>query len=199
MEIHHHSRPGNRWTHYAWEFIMLFLAVFCGFLAENIREHTVDHKRARQFASSLLNDLQEDSSALEIAIEAGRHKIAAIDSLVEQIERPRKEWQDTLIYRYEGLSGRVRPFVNNSGTYDQMKSSGSLRYFDKTLSDLLNQYAVQASKTKAREDIQNDYAVRMLNPFILNVIDARPLIRMQDNKPPGHPLVFRKYDNETIA
>jgi hypothetical protein len=47
MEVHHHSQipapethaQGSKWTHYFWEFLMLFLAVFCGFLAENIREH----------------------------------------------------------------------------------------------------------------------------------------------------------------
>jgi hypothetical protein len=31
----HTSR--KKWTHYFWEFLMLFLAVFCGFLAENLR------------------------------------------------------------------------------------------------------------------------------------------------------------------
>ena len=52
MEIHHHAhgsdpdsstssghRGRKKWTHYFWEFLMLFLAVFCGFLAENQREH----------------------------------------------------------------------------------------------------------------------------------------------------------------
>jgi len=38
MEVHAHTHiPTSRekkWTHYFWEFLMLFLAVFCGFLAE---------------------------------------------------------------------------------------------------------------------------------------------------------------------
>ena len=45
-------------THYLWEFLMLFLAVFAGFLAENQREHIVEHQRAEQFARSLLADLK---------------------------------------------------------------------------------------------------------------------------------------------
>ena len=65
MEVHHHSHTSRKkWTHYFWEFIMLFLAVFCGFLAENFREHQIEHKRAKQFARSLLNDLKEDTAAL---------------------------------------------------------------------------------------------------------------------------------------
>ena len=36
MEILARSHtPRKKWTHYFWEFLMLFLAVFCGFLAEN--------------------------------------------------------------------------------------------------------------------------------------------------------------------
>ncbi len=40
MEVHAHTHTARKkWTHYFWEFLMLFLAVFCGFLAENQREH----------------------------------------------------------------------------------------------------------------------------------------------------------------
>ena len=40
MEVHHHSHTARKnWTHYFWEFLMLFLAVFCRFIAENQREH----------------------------------------------------------------------------------------------------------------------------------------------------------------
>ena len=44
MEVHAHTHTARKkWTHYFWEFIMLFLAVFCGFLAENQREHIIEH------------------------------------------------------------------------------------------------------------------------------------------------------------
>jgi hypothetical protein len=34
MEVHAHARTARKkWTHYFWEFLMLFFAVFCGFLA----------------------------------------------------------------------------------------------------------------------------------------------------------------------
>ena len=178
---------------------MLFLAVFCGFLAENFREHKIEHKRARQFAASLVNDLKEDTQALKTVIDFGNGKVRAVDSLIMQIEAPKKDWNDTLIYIYEGRAGRVRPFAYNSGTYEQMKSSGSLRYFKAGLSDLLNQYAVQAHKAKSREDIHLDYAANLLNRFIFTVVDSRPLIQIQNGIAPTHPLVFRKTDEETIG
>ena len=62
MEVHAHtsrtSGTRKKWTHYLWEFIMLFLAVFCGFLAENQREHYVEHQREKQYVITMLEDLK---------------------------------------------------------------------------------------------------------------------------------------------
>ena len=47
MEVHHHAHnpvePYHKknWKSYFWEFFMLFLAVFCGFLAEYKIEHKI--------------------------------------------------------------------------------------------------------------------------------------------------------------
>jgi len=57
MEVHHHSHPAGddshrsrkKWTHYLWEFIMLFLAVFSGFLAEYQLEHQIEKERAEKY------------------------------------------------------------------------------------------------------------------------------------------------------
>src|SRR5688500_745589 len=62
MEVHHHSHSSRKkWTHYFWEFIMLFLAVFCGFLAENQREHYIEQKREKKYIQNLLHDLARDT------------------------------------------------------------------------------------------------------------------------------------------
>ena len=208
MEVHHHSHPPapdmhrglrKKWTHYFWEFLMLFLAVFCGFLAENFREHKIEDMRAKQFAVSLLNDLKEDTIALNTAIDYGYKKMESIDSLIAQLDLPVEQWNDTLIYRYQSPAARIRPFGYNAGTYEQMKSSGSLRYLRQELTDLLNQYAVQATKAKAREDIHLNYGSNMLVPLVLQNLDVRVLIDMQNGTPPKRPLTFRKKDSETIA
>src|SRR5262249_37129279 len=49
---HLHKAPGHGWRHYVFEFLMLFLAVFCGFLAENWREHIVENNREKQYIRS---------------------------------------------------------------------------------------------------------------------------------------------------
>jgi hypothetical protein len=65
MEAHTHTHTQRKkWYHYFWEFIMLFLAVFCGFLAENQREHIAERHREKDFMESLLNDIKADTTKL---------------------------------------------------------------------------------------------------------------------------------------
>ena len=50
MEVHAHTHTARKkWTHYFWEFLMLFLAVFCGFLAEYQLEHKIEKDREKEY------------------------------------------------------------------------------------------------------------------------------------------------------
>ena len=66
MEVHAHTHTERkRFKHYLWEFFMLFLAVFCGFLAENQRENFVEHHKEKQYMVSLVEDLETDTVELK--------------------------------------------------------------------------------------------------------------------------------------
>src|SRR4051794_13383698 len=62
----------KKWGEYVLEFLMLFLAVFLGFVAENIREHIAEHNRAKEYAISLVQDLQHDTTAINVQSKSGR-------------------------------------------------------------------------------------------------------------------------------
>jgi hypothetical protein len=67
MEVHHHAHHGHEkktWKNYFWEFLMLFLAVFCGFLAEYQLEHKIESDRGKQYTYSFYEDMITDSSPL---------------------------------------------------------------------------------------------------------------------------------------
>jgi len=68
MEIHHsrHVHHKKKWNDYLFEFIMLFLAISAGFLVENLREHYVEHLRAKEYAVMLHKDLASDTVILNI-------------------------------------------------------------------------------------------------------------------------------------
>ena len=67
MEVHHHAHTApiaigrKKWTHHFWEFLMLFLAVFCGFLAEYKLEHVIEHQREKEYADALYEEFLADS------------------------------------------------------------------------------------------------------------------------------------------
>ena len=63
LEVHHHAHtPRKKWTHYFWEFLMLFLAVFCGFLAEYQLEHKIEKDREKIYMQNMLDDLKADTA-----------------------------------------------------------------------------------------------------------------------------------------
>lgn len=143
MEVHQHPHtPGKKWTHYFWEFFMLFLAVFCGFLAENQREHYVEKQRAKQFAKSLLKDLKRDTASLSFCKLHTKTIIDAIDSLREILRsKDIKEVKGNQLYYYGRQLTNNHPFVPSDATIKQLLSSGSLRYFQNpSITDKITDY-----------------------------------------------------------
>ena len=100
MEVHHHAHTARKkWTHYFWEFLMLFLAVFCGFMAENFREHQIEHKREKKYAASLLEDLKKDTADLTSDIPFWNRYISRMDTAQMEIRKPVALRNHLLLYR----------------------------------------------------------------------------------------------------
>lgn len=141
MEVHHHAHTSRKkWTHYFWEFLMLFLAVFCGFLAENFREHKVEDLRAKEFAKSLVQDLRNDTAAIKYYRKAAKHYISICDTLLDlsstRLEGP-SATRFSFYTRFTYWTARV---AWNRTTFEQIKNSGSLRYFKHGLLEKLMKY-----------------------------------------------------------
>ena len=67
---------------------MLFLAVFCGFLAEYQLEHKIETDRGRQYVSSMYEDLKMDTLTLNDVIQNRVRRNEMLDSLFFLIENP---------------------------------------------------------------------------------------------------------------
>jgi hypothetical protein len=161
MEVHHHAHtPGKKWTHYLWEFLMLFLAVFCGFLAENQREHLTEIKRAKEYAKALMSDLESDTLILGKDLIDIAERSHEIDSFLFYLDKYRKEKVATGVLYYYGfrIEGGLE-FSVKTATLEQMKNSGSLRYFKNfRLVQLINEYD-EAVWTQIRRK-ENDLITR---------------------------------------
>jgi len=111
---------------------MLFLAVFCGFLAENKREHMVEHSRAKAYAESLYKDLQNDTAELRAAAWYENETVIMIDSLANFISSKEPSQKSGQLYYYMRLAGWSYNVTWSRATLYQLINSGNLRYFTNT-------------------------------------------------------------------
>ena len=142
MEVHAHSHTSRKkWTHYFWEFLMLFLAVFCGFLAEYQLEHKIEKDREKQYMRSMVEDLKSDTAMLISNIKQRQDRIMMMDSLVNLIGGPSvNERGNDLYYFGRSISPPTNIFPND-GTIQQLKSSGNLRLIhNNTISNSIMAY-----------------------------------------------------------
>jgi hypothetical protein len=130
---HLHKAPGKKWTHYLFEFLMLFLAVFCGFLAENQREHMVERRREKDYMINMLEDIKADTANLNRIIKSRTTKDHSLDSLSHMMNSKSPASFAKEIYFYAASIARTLPyrFVPNDGTTLQLKNSGSMRLIHK--------------------------------------------------------------------
>ena len=156
MEVHAHTHTERKkWTHYLWEFLMLFLAVFCGFLAENQREHFIEQKRAKNYARDLASDLKRDTAMIGVIIRQIHQHIHAMDNLALYVKDRNLDQMKNLDLFVLGALDRYRPFMWNRSTIQQLINSGSLRYFSDA--ELISKISAYDAFTRhLDEDFQGD-------------------------------------------
>ena len=200
MEVHTHSHtPRKKWTHYFWEFFMLFLAVTAGFFVENRREHYVEHQREKQFIRSLIADIKADTAKLGSIILARSERAKKLDSMSYWLNSSSAPEHTDDIYYFAVAAARTLPFrfQPNDGTMVQLKNSGAFR--------LIRNYAAVDSITKYDVGVRNivrqgeleetlihDYrgaAAKMFNALVFDrMLDADNIVsRIPLGNPPLLP------------
>ena len=143
MEVHHHGHHEGKktWKSYIWEFLMLFFAVFCGFLAEWRLEVMIENHREEEYIHSIVEDISADVKQTENLQIDLKNRITVLDSLLKEItskeingnsNKANGLWLSTIGFP---------DFVQNDRTIQQLKSSGSLRIIrSKKVSDKIMEY-----------------------------------------------------------
>ena len=124
---------------------MLFLAVFCGFMAENIREHRIEHKREKQYMASLIADLENDTMNLLSGFSIKEERISAIDSVFLFFENnPDVSSINGIVHRQILRTNWDRLYRRNTTTIDQLKYAGGMRLIrKKNVADSIAAYDLQ--------------------------------------------------------
>jgi hypothetical protein len=189
MEIHHHSHPppgslhGKRkkLAHYFWEFLMLLLAVFCGFLAEYQLEHLIEHQREKQYIKSLVADLKADQQILTAHIEHLDKGSSMMDSVILFLNNPPMIANNSgQLYYLARLAPRLNPLSVSNRTFEQLKNSGNFRLIrDITTSNKIMSYYEKFPLIRMLETINesefNDY-----KRLAAKIFDPAVFMKMQD-------------------
>jgi hypothetical protein len=169
METHHH--PDNypkpkKWKEYFLEFLMIFLAVTLGFVAENFREHLNDRAKEKQYIESFIHNLKDDTTSLRHVIESNIKQLKGLDSLLKlsdanmTFDSNRKLFYSYAIrYCYNSST-----FRSNDATLQQLKSTGDYRLIEKAnVADSLTKYESDISNLYKQGDFYETYFKEILS------------------------------------
>ena len=174
MEVHHHTHAAHgkkNWKSYFWEFLMLFLAVFCGFLAEYQLEHKIERDREKVYMQNMLEDLKADTAIYADYLARNAVVRDLLDTITVLIKRPdRKKYISKLAYSARILTAKWKQIAMVKRTYEDMKSSGHLRLIrNKEVSGKISSYYNSLSELDTYNNVgmiwANNYAQAMAKLF----------------------------------
>lgn len=191
------SLKKRNWSSYIKEFFMLFLAVFCGFLAENYRGNMVEKRQEKQFIQSFIEDLKSDTATIRVALDFRKLKMTQMDSLMLLLRNQTIKGHENELYFFGRSLVRSVWFQNNDRTFAQLKNSGSLRLIrneQATDSIMAYQKLIERLITNHEDDRTERYNAfpvlsQIFNPFVFDqMVTASGIQRPTDNPP------LRSYD-----
>jgi len=154
---------------------MLFLAVFCGFFAEYQLEHKIEKDRAKELARSLYEELQEDSLNMDIRMKSRLRQEASLKWLMmyfkdSSLTHVSKSFSIHFLY---GIYFRTPSlFEARTVVLEQLKNSGSLRYFkNHNLQKLIGELSVAIAHINDRQALETQIRAQLINPFIVSHYD----------------------------
>jgi hypothetical protein len=184
---HLHHAPGKKFWHYFYEFLMLFLAVFCGFLAEDQREHMVERRREKQYMRSLTRDLILDTAYLNLIYQLKITRALSIDSTLKYFKnQPGSRELTPELWRMITKNGNDRVFVQHNGTIDQLKNSDGMRLVQKrNIVDSIEAYYQQVTRMEGVQralflQFSDDWA--HLSGKLVNAFDRIERLKLDSNQ-----------------
>lgn len=182
MEVHHYNPAGKKnWKNYLFEFFMLFLAVFCGFLAEWQLEQSIERQHEKQFIRSLAEDLKRDTFEIANYIRFNEAVLTYCDSVQLCISGPGMFTNSNGFYNYSRrLAGYIRYYPTDR-TMQQLKNGGNMRLIQKW--NVSNEITAYDSKTKLLSELdqQLNSQISKYRNYLIEFLDLSSYDKL--NKP----------------
>jgi len=199
MEIHkhpHHVMHKKKWGEYLLEFFMLFLAVFLGFVAENIREASVERHQEKEYMRLMVEDLKKDTANINTMVSGNGILIMGLDSLLDLLSGPQQDQsiqRRTFIYSLK-YTYWYMPIQFSELALTQLKSSGGFRLIkDKKITSAILQYDQGLDACKYNYDLLLQYyhTFEATNKDLFNMTLARKAFKVIEK---NFHTVFLPYD-----
>ena len=116
----------KKWFEYLLETGFLFLAVFLGVFADNFREEKLEEKQEKIYISSMIKDLADDTTNLNIVIKEFVIKDLNIDTLLKMYDKLTTGYNHTLWRNFSSLSS-YPDFISTDQTILQLKNTGGMQ------------------------------------------------------------------------
>lgn len=206
MEVHHHPHVEKKsFKEYFLEFLMIFLAVTLGFLAESLREHMIELNREKQYVKSFYEDLSADENDQQKIINSLDKEVNIADSLTALLSNSSMSQPANRIYMYLRditRSSGVRLEVNDR-TIVQLRNAGGMRLIkNKSVSDSMVSYYKEVDYLSFlfAEALNIKKSLREKSQPLLNAGDFARVIDSNSNNiiNPSQILYLRSVDPEII-
>ena len=170
MEVHNHGHHESKktWKSYGWEFLILFIAVFCGSLAEWQLEHVIENQREKEYIHSMISDLREDVAQTDEILKNHSILNQRMDSLLVELSSDNITTNSNKAYQLWLKTRGFNDFFQNDRTILQLKSSGALRLIRKKgVSDKIMEYDQIVRKLYITQEMFNTFLIdnSMYNQF----------------------------------
>ena len=175
MEVHHHaSHHGpKKWKEHITEFLMLFLAVSLGFLAENIREERVVAHQTESVMSQLYHELQKDTASLHrIDVVHSKQDTATIVLENYILNTDLEANKVNFCYLHNYLCNREGIFETSCIAIDQLKFAGVLKNVnDNKLRDCIEKYNIKLLEIKGRTEREEEFMNKYMDDIRIAPFD----------------------------
>jgi hypothetical protein len=170
MEVHHHAgghHGPKKFKDYFLEFLMIFLAVTMGFLAENFREFITDRNHVEELAGQLKEDLTNDTTNVQKLIDFETAQVKRADSLYAMLILPAdkidyRQMQDMIV-----SCDRMDFFYPSTGAISTIKRELHLKEFVKTkIAVHIDNYEKVVTVLQNFENREAEYLGKYLETFM---------------------------------
>jgi hypothetical protein len=206
---HLHHAPGKKFRHYLYEFLMLFLAVFCGFLAEYQLEHKIEKEKGYQYIQLFYEDLKTDTANFEKVLVSYKYKLSNLAGMYPCFDKITNNGSSPdCLQNLFNNSDAFPDLVYTDRTLQQLKNAGGIRLLKQPDADSILLYDNMLRLFKTSETTMFQETQAGIRNTLYSLTNFRAVTEINEKKvvagnisllyPESNPLLNRYFNQLKI-